>query len=55
MERLQEQLQIIIDDIESDEKITNEEILASLYRLKNEMEDYTLGHGESSIEWDDLV
>ena len=55
MEQLQEQLQIIIDDIESDEKITNEDILSSLYRLKNEMEEYTLGHGESSIDWDDLV
>ena len=50
-----EQLQIIIDDIESDEKITNEEILSSLYRLKNEMEDYDVGRGDSSLDWDDLV
>ena len=55
MEQLQEQLQAIIDDIESDEKTTTEDILSALYILKNEMEDYTLGHGESSLEWDDLV
>ena len=55
MERLQEQLQIIIDEIESDEKITNEDILSSLHRLKDEMEDYHLGLGGSSLEWEDLV
>ena len=55
MEQLQEQLERIIDEIESDEKITNEDILSSLYRLKGEMEDYHLGLGESSLEWDDLV
>ena len=55
MEQLQEQLERIIDDIESDENITNEEILSSLHRLKSEMEDYTLGHSESSLDWDDLV
>tara|TARA_R110000824_G_scaffold157907_1_gene331453 strand:+ start:505 stop:672 length:168 start_codon:yes stop_codon:yes gene_type:complete len=54
MEQLQEQLQIIIDDIESNEKITNEEILLALNILKAEMEDYTLGHGESSLQWEDL-
>ena len=53
MEQLQEQLERIIDDIESDEKITNEEILSSLHRLKSEMEDYTLGR-EGDIQWDDL-
>ena len=55
MEQLQEQLERIIDEIESDEKITNEDILSSLYRLKNEMEDYNVGRGESSLDWDDLV
>ena len=55
MEQLREQLERIIEEIESDEKITNEEILSSLHRLKSEMEDYNLGVGENSLEWDDLV
>ena len=54
MERLQEQLERIIDDIEGDEKMTNEEILSALHRLKTEMEDYTLGQGDSSLQWEDL-
>lgn len=55
MEQLQEQLERIIVEIESDEKITNEDILSALHRLKNDMEDYHLGLGEGSLEWEDLV
>ena len=55
MEEIQEQLERIIDDIERDSQLTRDEILLALNILKAEIEDYTLGHGESSLDWDDLV
>ena len=54
MEEIQNQLERLIDDIEGDEEIPRADIILSLYRLKEEIEDYNLGREGSSIEWEDL-
>ena len=55
MERIQEQLERIIDEIESDSQMTKDEILSALNKLKIEIEDYNLNREEgNSLEWDDL-
>ena len=55
MEEIQSQLETLIDDVERDNTMTNEDIISSLYKLKEEIEDYNLRREEgSSIEWEDL-
>ena len=55
MEEIQNQLEILIDDIERDETMTNSDIVLALYKLKEEIEDYNLGREEGrTLEWDDL-
>ena len=46
----------LIDDIERDDSLTKTEILETLYRLKEEIEQYNLSNEENNhpIEWDDL-
>ena len=53
MEEIQNQLEILIDDIERDETMTNSDIVLALYRLKEEIEDYNLGR-EEGLQWEDL-
>ena len=55
MEEIQNQLEVLIDDVERDEKMSRADIISSLYKLKEEIEDYNLSREEgSSIEWEDL-
>ena len=55
MEEIQSQLERLIDDVERDETITKADILLSLYKLKEEIEDYNLGQEEGrTLEWEDL-
>jgi len=55
MEEIQNQLEALIDDVERDEKMTNSDLIAALYKLKNEIEDYNLQREEGrSLEWEDL-
>ena len=55
MDEIQNQLETLIDDVERDETITKEEIISSLYKLKEEIEDYNLGRDDGrSLEWEDL-
>ena len=53
MEEIQNQLEILIDDIERDSSITKAEILLTLYKLKEKIEDYNLGK-EEGLQWEDL-
>ena len=55
MEEIQSQLETLIDDVERDETMTKADIVLSLYKLKEEIEDYNLGRDEGrTLEWDDL-
>ena len=55
MEEIQNQLEVLIDDVERDEKMSRADIILSLYKLKEEIEDYNLRREEGgSIEWEDL-
>ena len=40
MEEIQNQLETLIDDVERDETITKADIVLTLYKLKEEIEDY---------------
>jgi len=53
MEEIQSQLETLIDDIERDENITKSDIIITLYKLKEEIEDYNLGRDEG-LQWEDL-
>jgi len=55
MEEIQNQIEILIDDVERDETMTNADLIASLYKLKEKIEDYNLRQEEgNSLEWEDL-
>ena len=55
MDNLLENIEELIDDIERDHAITKTEILESLYKLKEEIEQHKLREEEDhSINWDDL-
>ena len=49
-----EKIETLIDDIERDSQITNQEILSTLYDLKEKIEDFNLGREENTINWEDL-
>jgi hypothetical protein len=53
MEEIQNQIETLIDDIERDNTITNDDIIASLSKLKTEIEDYNLER-EEGLQWEDL-
>ena len=53
MEEIQSQIERLIDDVERDEAMTKDEIISSLYKLKEEIEDYNLGR-EEGLQWEDL-
>ena len=46
MDEVQDQIETLIDDIERDSSITKAEILLTLYKLKEKIEDYNLGKEE---------
>jgi hypothetical protein len=55
MEEIQDRLERLIEDIESDENMTNADIILALYKLKEEIEDYNLGREEGrTLQWEDL-
>ena len=55
MEEIQNQIERLIDDVERDETITKADILLSLYKLKEEIEDYNLQREEGGgLQWEDL-
>ena len=55
MERIQEQLERIIDDIEREDQLDKDEIIQSLNKIKEAIEDYNLRREEgNSLEWGDL-
>tara|TARA_R110000782_G_scaffold133173_1_gene225507 strand:- start:53 stop:220 length:168 start_codon:yes stop_codon:yes gene_type:complete len=54
MEEIQEQVERLIEEVESDE-MTTIEISEALYKLKTEMEEYIIRQEEGgSLQWDDL-
>ena len=55
METVIDDLEDLIDDIERDSTITKEDILNSLYKMKQKIEDQQLEEDNRTIEWDDLV
>ena len=53
MEEIQNQVERLIDDVERDEKMTRSDLIAALYKIKEEIEDYNLGRDEG-LQWEDL-
>ena len=54
MEEIQEQVERLIEEVESDE-MTTIEISEALYKLKTDIEDYTFRHeSEGGLQWEDL-
>ena len=43
---IQNQLEVLIDDVERDEKMTRADLIAALYKLKEGIEDYNLQKDE---------
>jgi len=56
MENIIDNIEALIDDIERDNTLTKTEITETLYKIKEEIEQYNLSNEENnhSIEWDDL-
>ena len=54
MEEIQNQIERLIDDVERDENMTNADLIAALYKLKEEIEDYNLQKDERTLNWEDL-
>jgi len=52
MEEIQSQLERLIDDIERDETITNDDILLSLNKIKEEIEEYQIRKEEGDLHRD---
>ena len=53
MDEVQDQIETLIDDVERDETITKTDIVLTLYKLKEKIEDYNLGK-EEGLQWEDL-
>ena len=56
MENIIDNIEALIDDIERDNTLTKTETTETLYKIKEEIEQYNLSNEENnhSIEWDDL-
>ena len=54
MEGLVEKIEAIIDDIETDDQLTKNDILSYLYELKQEIEDEHFLNDRPTINWEDL-
>ena len=54
MENVLENIEELIDDIERDHAMTKTEIIESLYKIKEELEQNQLNEDNHSVEWDDL-
>ena len=53
MEEIQNQLETLIDDVERDETMTRADLISSLYKLKEQIEDHNL-QKEEGLQWEDL-
>jgi len=55
MEHIQNKVELLIDEMESDEQIDKADILSALYKIKTEIEDMVLYQEErGTINWEDL-
>ena len=56
MENIIDNIEALIDDIERANTLTKTEITETLYKIKEEIEQYNLSNEENnhSINWDDL-
>ena len=54
MENIIDNIDGLIDDIERDKSLTKTEIVAVLYKIKEELEQYKLQEEEDSLDWDDF-
>ena len=55
METILINIEELIDDLERDENLTRTEITETLYKIKEEIEQYKIREEEHpSIDWDDL-
>ena len=54
MENVLENIEELIDDIERDHAMTKTEIIESLYKIKEELEQNQLNEDNHSVEWSDL-
>ena len=55
MNTILEKIEILIDNIERDSQLTKDEILLTLTKLKEEIEDYNLSKEEhTGLQWEDL-
>ena len=54
MENVLENIEELIDDIERDHAMTKTEIIESLYKIKEELEQNQLNEDNHSVEWGDL-
>ena len=54
MENVLENIEELIDDIERDHAMTKTEIIESLYKIKEELEQNQLNEDNHSVEWNDL-
>ena len=55
MEDIQNKVELLIDEIEGDEKMPKTDILSALYKIKTEIEDMILYQEErGTINWEDL-
>ena len=53
MDEIQNLLETLIDDVERDETMTRSDLISTLYKLKEQIEDYNLGRDEG-LQWEDL-
>ena len=55
MEHIQNKVELLIDEMESDEEMSKTDILSALYKIKTEIEDMVLYQEErGTINWEDL-
>ena len=54
MENILEKIEELIDDIERDHAMTKTEIIETLYKMKEELEQNQLNEDNHSMNWDDL-
>ena len=54
MENVLENIEELIDDIERDHAMTKTEIIETLYKMKEELEQNQLNEDNHSVEWGDL-
>lgn len=54
MNNILQSLEELIDNIERDNTLTKEDILKTVYKIKNEVEEIQLSEDSHSLDWGDL-